>query len=152
MLGKSDEITTLNSLTATLIDSVTGFRDAAENTDDPQLRQLFLGWAERREQAAEELRSLVSRLGGDPRESGSLLGQSHQRFLDLKAALTGRDREAILNEVDRGEDYLKEKFATALSSGELAGENRAVVEQVNQVVGQGHDEMSRLKHSIGDAR
>ena len=45
------------------------------------------------------------------------MGKTHQRFLDLKAAVTGRDDKAIINEVERGEDYLKEKFEAALSSG-----------------------------------
>ena len=74
--------------------------------------------ADERQQVVEELRAEVRRLGGDPEDDGSFLGKAHQRFEDLKAAITGRDEKAIINEVERGEDYLKEKFETALQSGE----------------------------------
>ena len=40
---------------------------------------------------------------------------THQRFEDLKAAVTGGDEKSIINEVERGEDYLKAKFETALN-------------------------------------
>ncbi len=70
--------------------------------------------ASERQQVVEELRAEVRRLGGDPEDGGSFLGKAHQRFLDLKAAITGRDEKSIINEVERGEDYLKEKFETAL--------------------------------------
>ena len=57
------------------------------------------------------------------------MGKTHQRFLDLKSAITGSDEKAIVNEVERGEDYLKEKFETALNGGTLSGDCRAAVEQ-----------------------
>lgn len=147
--NNSTEITTLNTLTATLIDSVTGFEDAAANIDGSnRLQQLFRERASERRQVVEDLRAEVSRLGGDPEDDGSLLGKTHQRFLDLKAAVTGRDEGAIVNEVERGEDYLKEKFETALNSGELTGETRAAVERAFQSVRSGHDQVSALKHGL----
>ena len=76
------------------------------------------------------------------------MGATHQRFLDLKAAITGRDEKAIINEVERGEDYLKEKFETALNSDHLSGESRSVVESCYQSVKQGHDQISQLKHGM----
>ena len=146
---RSDEITTLNTLTTTLIDSVTGFEDAATNIEgSSRLQQLFRERSSERRRVVEDLRSEVRRLGGDPEDSGSFLGKTHQRFLDLKAAVTGRDEQAIINEVERGEDYLKDKFETALDSGALSGESRAVVERAYQSVRAGHDQVSALKHGM----
>ena len=90
----------------------------------------------------------MRRLGGDPEDSGSFLGKAHQRFEDLKAAISGRDEKAIINEVERGEDYLKEKFETVLNSDALSGESRSVVERCYQSVRSGHDQMSQLKHGM----
>ena len=66
----------------------------------------------------------------------------------MKAAVTGRDDKAIINEVERGEDYLKEKFEAALNSGHLSGESRAVVERAYQSVRKGHDQVSSIKHGL----
>lgn len=148
-----DDITTLNTLTTTLIDSVTGFEDAAANIEgSSRLQQLFRERGSERRQVVEELRAEVRRLGGNPEDDGSFLGKTHQRFLDLKAAVTGRDEQAIINEVERGEDYLKEKFETALESGNLSGETRQVVERAYQSVRSGHDQVSQLKHGMEGTR
>lgn len=146
---RTDETTTLNTLISTLIDSVTGFEDAAANIEgSSRLQQLFRERASERRRVVEDLRAEVRRLGGNPEDDGSFLGKAHQRFLDLKSVITGRDEQAIINEVERGEDYLKEKFETALNSGTLSGESRAVVERAYQSVRSGHDQVSALKHGL----
>ncbi len=145
---RQDEISTLNTLIATLIDSVTGYEDSAANIDNSRLQELFRDSARERQRIVEELRAEVRRLGGNPEDDGSFLGKTHQRFLDLKAAIAGHDEKAVINETERGEDYLKEKFETALNSGTLSGESRAVVERAYQSVRKGHDQVSSLKHGL----
>ena len=66
MIGKSDDITILNTLTATLIDSVEGYRDAAANTESGRFQELFRQMADERSQCCEDLRAEVRRLGGNP--------------------------------------------------------------------------------------
>ncbi len=148
MAEHSESISTLNTLIATTIDSVTGYEDSAKNIHDERLREVFRSRADERQQVVEELRSEVRRLGGDPEEGGSFMGKAHQRFEDLKAAITGRDEKAIINEVERGEDYLKEKWQAALQSGNLHGETHDLVERCYQSVKQGHDQVSQLKHAF----
>ena len=147
----SGAITTLNTLIATTIDSVTGYEDSAKNIDSEQFRTIFRQRVDERQQVVEELRNEVRRLGGNPDDSGSFLGKAHQRFEDLKAVITGRDEKAIINEVERGEDYLKEKFETALNDGSLSGESRQVVERAYQSVRQGHDQISQLKQGMASS-
>lgn len=148
MIGKSDEITTLNTLIATLIDSVNGYRDAAENSVSGRFQQLFRTNADERSRTVEDLRAEVTRLGGDPEDHATFLGQAHQRWLDLKAVITGRDEKAIINEVERGEDYLKAKFEAALNGDTLTGDSRAAVERAFQSVREGHDQISSIKHGM----
>ena len=144
----SDEISTLNTLIATTIDSITGYENSAKDVDSERFREIFRQRADERQRVVEELRGEVRRLGGNPEDDGSFLGKTHQRFEDLKAAVTGGDDKSIINEVERGEDYLKEKFETALNSDTLSGESRSLVERCYQSVRAGHDEMSQLKHGM----
>ena len=148
MTEHSTEISTLNTLIATTIDSITGYEDSAQNIDNERFREIFRQRANERQQVVEQLRAEVRRLGGNPEDDGSFLGKAHQRFEDLKAAITGRDEKAIINEVERGEDYLKGKFEAALNSDELTGESRSVVERCYQSVRSGHDQTSQLKHGM----
>lgn len=144
----SDEISTLNTLIATTIDSINGYENSAKDVDNQRFAQLFRERATERQRVVEDLRKEVRRLGGDPEDSGSFMGKTHQRFEDLKSAVTGGDDKSIINEVERGEDYLKEKFEAALDSGTLSGESRSVVERCYQSVRSGHDQMSALKHGL----
>lgn len=147
-MENKDQISTLNTLISTTVDSITGYEDSAKNVDSERFREIFRARADERQQVVQDLRGEVSRLGGDPEESGSFMGKAHQRFEDLKAAITGRDEKAIINEVERGEDYLKAKFESALEDGDLTGDSRQVVERAYQSVRAGHDQISQLKHGM----
>jgi uncharacterized protein (TIGR02284 family) len=147
-MAEQESITTLNTLIATTIDSVNGYEDSAQNIDNERLREIFRQRASERQEVVQQLREEVRRLGGNPEDDGSFLGKTHQRFEDMKAAITGRDEKAIINEVERGEDYLKEKWQAALQSGNLQGESHDIVERCYQSVKSGHDQMSQLKHGM----
>jgi uncharacterized protein (TIGR02284 family) len=147
-MDRDTEVSTLETLTTTLIDSINGYEDAAKNSENQRFQQLFRERASERRQVLEDLRSEIRRLGGDPPDDGSFMGKTHQTWLDLKAAVTGRDDQRIINSVEAGEDYLKEKWETALNSGDLSGETRQVIERAYQSVRSGHDQMSQLKHGM----
>ena len=147
-MDREAEVSTLQTLTTTLLDSVNGFEEAAKNSENQRFQQLFRERASERRQVLENLRSEIRRLGGDPPDDGSFMGKTHQTWLDLKAAVAGRDEKTIVNSVEAGEDYLKDKFETALQSGDLSGDTREAVERAYQSVRSGHDQMSQLKHGL----
>ena len=148
MTDTSHDIRTLNSLIATTIDSVDGYRTSATDVQNPRFAEMFTARASERSSVVEQLRAEVRRLGGNTEDSGSFLGKTHRLFEDLKAAITGNDEKAIINEVERGEDYIKGKYEAALKSDILSGECRAVVEQAFRSVREGHDQISQIKHSM----
>jgi uncharacterized protein (TIGR02284 family) len=148
MSEHNEQISTLNTLIATTIDSVTGYENSAKDIDNPRFAEIFRQRANDRQQVVEDLRAQVRRLGGEPEDSGSFMGKTHQRFEDLMAPITGLDEKAIITEVERGLYYLTEKFETALNDGNLSGETRSAVERCYQSVREGHDQMSQLKHGM----
>jgi uncharacterized protein (TIGR02284 family) len=148
MTDHSETISTLNTLIATTTDSINGYEKSAGEIKDQRLQQIFRQRAGDRQQVVQKLREEVRRLGGEPDDSGSFMGKAHQAFEGLKSAVTGGDEKSIINEVERGEDYLKDKFETALNSDTLSGEARQCVEQCYQSVKSGHDQMSQLKHGM----
>jgi uncharacterized protein (TIGR02284 family) len=148
MTDHSETISTLNTLIATTTDSINGYEKSAGEVKDQRLQQIFRQRAGDRQEVVQQLREEVRRLGGEPDDSGSFMGKAHQAFEGLKSAVTGGDEKSIINEVERGEDYLKDKFETALNSDTLSGEARQCVEQCYQSVKSGHDQMSQLKHGM----
>lgn len=59
---------------------------------------MFLEYAQQRSELAAELQHEVSKLGGVPEKSGSVGGSLHRGWMNLKAAITGKDEGAIVAE------------------------------------------------------
>ena len=73
MIDKPDNITVLNTLTATLIDSVEGYRDAAQHTESGRFQEMFRQMANDRSTCVEDLRAEVRRLGGEAEDDQSTM-------------------------------------------------------------------------------
>ncbi len=148
MTETSHDIRTLNGLIATTIDSVDGYTAAADEAESGRYADLFRARAAERRAVSETLRAEVTRLGGAPEDDGTILAGAHRAFLNLKAAVTGRDDKAIVNEVERGEDHIKAKFESALADTELSVPIRAAIQSAYRSVREGHDQMRDLKRSL----
>src|SRR3546814_1430053 len=97
---------------------------------------------------ASQLQAEVRRLGGNPEDDSSLMAAAHHTFMNLKQAFTGNEDKAIIEEVERGEDYIKAKFEAALTDRELMPSSEAVIREAYTSVRAGHDRASALKHSM----
>ena len=148
MSETSHDIRTLNSLIASVIDSVDGYTESAKDVDSQRFKEMFLARAGERRTVAEQLRGEVSRQGGNPEDDGTALAAGHRAFVNLKSAVVGNDDKAVVAEVERGEDHLKGKFEDALKDDKLSTATRAAIDSAWTSVKQGHDEMSQLKHSL----
>src|SRR5688572_10828678 len=113
-MAEKDVISTLNTLIETCRDGEQGFRTAAENLKDPQVKSLFTAVARERAKFAEELKDEVERLGGHADEGGSAAGAAHRGWMNVKAAVTGHDEKQIIAEAERGEDVAVATYRTAL--------------------------------------
>jgi uncharacterized protein (TIGR02284 family) len=152
MIGASQDITTLNSLIAITIDSINGYQESADAVENPQFRELFQQLGRDRQQVLPKLQAEVARLGGNPEDDGTALAAAHRTFVDLKAAITGRDDKAVINEVERGEDHIKEKFETAIADPNVSEQTRMAIREAYTSVRTGHDRVRDLKHALEGAR
>ena len=147
-MDNGHDISILNGLIETTLDSVKGFSDAAEDTNAGAQAGFFREMAQERRGVASRLQSLVAGLGGDPEQHTSLGAAAHRGFMNLKEALTGGSERAVIAEVERGEDYLKSKYETALGDTDVSPDTRRAIEEAYQSVRKGHDRASALKHSM----
>lgn len=144
----SHDISVLNGLIKTTIDSVNGYREAAEAKDSSQFVAMFFDRANEREDVAERLQQAVTSMGGNPEDDGSLLASAHRTFMDLKATIMGNDEKAVVSEVERGEDVIKAKYESALEDSALSPSTRSLIADCYTSVKQGHDQMRDLKHRL----
>lgn len=134
----------LNELIETSNDGEKGFNKAAEDTKSSELRAMFTQGAQRCAEGARELQNLVRQLGGDPDRGGSVTGALHRGWVSVKEAVMTRDDQAILEEVERGEDYAKKAYGKALEQN-LPANVQAVVQRQYQGVLANHDKVKTLR-------
>lgn len=146
-MNTDHDIKVLNSLIETTLDSADGYRQAAEDSENPSFRRMFEERSFERRQVTTDLQAKVRELGGEPEDDGTILAAAHRRFLDLKHALK-QDEEAIVSEVENGEDFIKAKYEEALKDDRLSSTAREVVRSAYTSVKTGHDQMRDLKHSL----
>jgi len=138
-------VSTLNELIETCRDGESGFKEAAENVKNPDLKSFFNQAAADRAQCVRELQIEVRRLGGDPEKKGSTAGALHRAWIDIKGTLTGKDDHLILSEVERGEDSAVKAFKDALKNQSLPSSILSIVELQLQRVQQTHDRVKQMR-------
>ena len=138
------DVTVLNSLIETTIDSVDGYRHSAGEATNPQFADIFRQRAQEREQVVAKLRERVTELGGTPEDEGGLLAKAHRQFLSLRDAVTGSDDKSVIAEVDRGESYLNGKWEAALADDGLSVETKSLIRECYQSVRSGHEQWEQI--------
>lgn len=140
-MNPEDTISILNNLIETLKDGQEGFRVAAEDVKNPELKTLFNRISIERSQMAGELQQEAMRLGeGEPEKTSSAMGALHRGWIHLKEALAGGGEHAVLAECERGEDAAVSAYRDALEQA-LPQNLREVIERQYARVKAAHDEV-----------
>jgi uncharacterized protein (TIGR02284 family) len=149
MLNRDHDISVLNSLITTTIDSADGFEKSAEDARGGRFDEMFREFSVERREVVAMLQEAVRNMGGTPNDDGSLKGDLHRRWIDLKTAIAGGGGDkAVIEEVERGEDYLKGKYDAALADRELSPAALEIIRAAYESVRAGHDTASALKHNM----
>ncbi len=143
-MENKEVIQTLNNLVEISRDGEQGFRTAAEQARDPQLKTVFQSAAQRCASGARELESEIAQLGGTPTQSSSITGALHRLWTNLKSFVTARNDKAILEEVERGEDVAKSAYERAVAKP-LPPRVHAIIDRQYRGVRENHDRVRDLR-------
>lgn len=125
-------------------DGAKGYKTASEDVEDKDLKDLFRKYAVQRDSMITELQDELHKMGKTDDETSSIEGTVHRAWIDLKSALTSRDRVRVLEECERGEDYAVKAYKEALEK-DLPSHLKQVVEQQYQDVKSAHDHIRTLR-------
>jgi len=146
---------TINKKTVSLIndliiinhDRIEGYERAAKETEDEQLKSLFTSIANESRKYKNELVREVVNQGGSPAEGTTTSGKVFRAWMDIKAALTGKDRKTIIASCEAGEDAALEAYEDVLKSDELLMESRGIIIRQKNSIQQSHDKIKELRDS-----
>jgi uncharacterized protein (TIGR02284 family) len=145
-MSRDETISALNELIETCKDGENGFRTCAENVKSASLKALFSKHAGECAASARELQTAVRGLGGDPDTTGSVAGAIHRGWLNVAAAVSGKDEATVIAECERGEDVAMAKYGSALKLN-LPPDVKQIVARQYAGVKANHDEISALKRA-----
>jgi uncharacterized protein (TIGR02284 family) len=138
----------LNDLIQINHDRVEGYEKAIDELkdEDADLKTLFNRYVNESRAYAQELTTEVSRLGGNPADGTTNSGKVYRVWMDLKAAIAGKDRQTILNNCEFGEDAAQKAYDTALNADvNFEPSIREVIVREKATLKSGHDEVKRLR-------
>lgn len=138
----------LNDLIRINHDRIAGYEKALEELqpENADLRPLFTRYISESRQYASELNNEVTRLGGEPAEGTTNSGKIYRVWMDLKAVVTGKDRKAVLENCEFGEDAAQKAYDLALNSDEEYETTlRDLIVRQKTQLKVGHDEIKHLR-------
>ena len=140
-------IEVLNTLITINNDRIEGYETASKETEEQDLKILFAQFSSTSQKCKQELVLEVSKLGGTPSEGTMATGKFFRVWMDVKAALTGKDRKAILSSCEYGEDIAKNTYEIALKNDaeNISAELQNMINAQHTLLVADHDKVKSLR-------
>ncbi|MGG7665016.1 PA2169 family four-helix-bundle protein [Dyadobacter sp. BHUBP1] len=129
MVENSETIEILNDLVLINNDRIAGYEKAEAEAGELEndLRAMFHKLAEESRANALDLKSNVTRVGGEPATGTMLSGKLYRVWMDIRATFTADNRRAVLENAEMGEDAAKKAYEEALKSDDLPADVRQLI-------------------------
>jgi len=109
----------LNDLLEKNYDAEKGYKYAAENSKNPELKAFFSERAQERYDFGHELKSEIRDFGENPDKGSSLAGDAHRTWMNLKTSLSSDKDDAALEEAIRGEKAAIDEYEDVLKDTDI---------------------------------
>jgi len=151
-MEKDKTIEVLNTLITINNDRIEGYETASKETEELDLKALFGQFILTSQKCKKELDVEVNMLGGEAAEGTTVSGKFFRAWMDVKAALTGKDRKTILNSCESGEDEALDTYEEALENNfeHLSAEHQSMIMHQKSLLKADHDHVKALRDAFVD--
>ncbi len=149
-MEKKKAISILNDLLEINNDRIEGYKNAINETADLELKRVFTQLMETSEKCKQELEAEILRYGEKPEEGTRATGKMFRVWMDIRTALSGKDRETILKLCEQGEDAAVNTYEKVLGNQpaeHLSLEQISMIDNQYKLIKSDHD----LVRSLRDA-
>ena len=127
----------LNDLLEKTYDAEKGFKKAAENTDNHNLKNYFQRKAQERYDFGHELKTEITSFGQEVDKGDSVASKAHRTWMDIKAFFSADDAEAMLEEAIRGEKASLDEYDDVLKETALPPSTAELLTRQKQKISAG---------------
>ena len=149
-IEKEKAIDVLNTLITLNNDRTEGYETASKETYEQDLQTLFAHFTQNSKKCKQELVNEVTKLGGTPTEGTKTTGKLFRVWMDVKVALTGQDRKAILSSCEYGEDIAVDTYEKALRDNleDLTAEQQIMLNSQHTLIKADHDKVKSMRDML----
>jgi len=133
----------LQHLTELLTDGQEGYEISSDAVKHPELKRQFMEYAKQRADFLDAVKKEVATLGGDPNEGASVMGTAHRGWMNIRAAVTKKDDQAIVDEVLRGERAALDGYQETLNK-DLPKSTRSLLEKQRSDIQKAYDRVKSI--------
>jgi uncharacterized protein (TIGR02284 family) len=135
----------LHSLLRICRDSAEGYATAARDVAEPELAAIFERYRTERLKIVKEIEDRIIALRGDPNAAPTLAGAAHRAWMDFRAGSAANPTQALLGEVERGEDMAVDAMRQALKEHDIDVATRRLFEHHYELIQAAHDRIKQLR-------
>ncbi|MVM39255.1 PA2169 family four-helix-bundle protein [Spirosoma sp. HMF3257] len=148
MITNKEIVDDLNELVKINNDRIQGYEKAIEDNEDAQLDDLFRHYVIQSQNFRSQLADHIVRIDGtgvSDATSTDVTSKIHRAWIDIKSALTGKDRDAVLSSVEFGENAAIEAYQDAIDKDHIpAYIKEDLVKQLSELQ-VAHDKITSLE-------
>ncbi|HLG02480.1 MAG TPA: PA2169 family four-helix-bundle protein [Bacteroidia bacterium] len=124
-----------------------GYKTAADEAKDSDLKALFNKFSTQSRTFADELIGLLpDKSDAPPHDKTKASGKLYRVWMDIKNAIAGNNRKAILSSCEYGEDVAKKTYEDVLNKSEdITTDVLDIIRRQKSEILQGHDEVKSLR-------
>jgi len=143
------QLAILNQLIEMNNDRIAGYDTVLLETENPSLKHLFSVLGGTSQNNLAELHEEVLDLGGELSHETSVKGKLYQVWMDLKAAVTGKNEKTILNSCVFGENQISDLYLEVLehNHGVLSARQLLMLQKQHQELRKDLDKIHELLQS-----
>lgn len=122
MIKNEEIVEDLNDLVKINNDRIQGYEKAIEDNKDAQLDDLFRHYVVQSQKFRSQLAEHIVRIDGKAVTDATttdISSKIHRAWIDIKSAVTGKDRNTVLSSVEFGENMAVEAYKSAIEKDHI---------------------------------
>jgi uncharacterized protein (TIGR02284 family) len=125
--------------------SLSELKESGEHTD---WEPMFLRFIDDSRRYRMQIGTEIQTLGKNIEQGTSTSGKLHRAWIAVKETFTGHDEHSLLEEIERGEDAIKDMYEDALNSEDLPAYIIDMLDEQLQEILEAHEEIKALRDSV----
>jgi uncharacterized protein (TIGR02284 family) len=143
-VNQKQTVIALNQLIEVDMDSERACMAGARDVRNAELRNILTSTAETCRASARELQSMVSAMGGEPSDRGSMNAMFARGWMAFRHMLSPNDDDAVLGLCEREEEAARRQYQSVLMKT-LPPDATAAVQRQYEALRQHHDRLHAMR-------